>query len=108
MEYFLQVSNSLSLDSSLYLTGLKDLGFDLSSVGALVFGYTTVFTYYDILLASAVLANPECLFLVEAPDVTLMTRSDLGTKIAIPCNNMLPFIGYCLASLQHLIGLFII
>jgi len=62
---------------------VKDL--DLSSVGALVFGFTTEFTYFDILLANAVLSNPECLFIVEAPDVTLVTRSDLGTKMKIPC-----------------------
>eukprot|EP00092_Neocalanus_flemingeri_P070340 GFUD01086320.1.p1 GENE.GFUD01086320.1~~GFUD01086320.1.p1 ORF type:complete len:357 (+),score=63.24 GFUD01086320.1:44-1114(+) len=79
------VSNSLSLDSSFILSGLKDLGCDLSAVGALVFGYTSNFTYYDILLANAVLANPACLFLLEAPDVTLVTRTDLGTKMTIPC-----------------------
>jgi len=79
------VSNSLNLDTSLYLNGVKDLGFDLDSIGALVFGYTTIFTYYDILLATAVLQSPSCLFLLEAPDVTLVTRCDLGSKITIPC-----------------------
>jgi len=79
------VSNSLSLDSSLNLTGVKDLGFDICSIGALVFGFTTVFTYYDILLANAVLTNQNCLFLCEAPDVTCVTRTDAGTRMTIPC-----------------------
>jgi len=79
------VSNSLSLDPAFTLTGVKDLSSDLSSVGALVFGFTTNFTYYDILLASSVLENPACLFLCEAPDVTCVTQTDIGTKMSIPC-----------------------
>ena len=82
-----QVSSRLSLDSSLTVLGMKDIGFDLGEVGAVVVGYTPVFSYYDILLAGAILAQTHVLFLLEAPDTSLVTKSDLGTRINIPCKD---------------------
>ena len=77
------MSSCLSFGSDLTLHGLDQL--PLSSVGAVVFGFTTKLTYSDITFASLLLNNPNVLFLLEAPDATLRTRTSGDAFVEIPC-----------------------
>ena len=54
-------------------------------IAAVVVGFTTQFSYRDILLASFLLDNPDCAFLQEAPDTTCTAVTDSGRKFFAPC-----------------------
>ena len=66
------------------MLGLKDL--DLANVAALIFGVTREFNYKDLMLCNILLANPDCLFLLDMPDETFKARTDSGTEVILPCN----------------------
>ena len=63
---------------------MKDL--DLERIGALVFGISIELNYKDFMLCNVVLANPDCLFLLDMPDETFNARTDAGTMVHLPCN----------------------
>jgi len=65
------------------LTGVKDL--DLEQIGALVFGISIELNYKDLMLCNVVLANPDCLFLLDMPDETFKARTDSATMVSLPC-----------------------
>jgi len=77
------VSSSISLKDQV-LTGVKDL--DLERIGALVFGISIELNYKDLMLCNVVLANPDCLFLLDMPDETFKARTDSATMVYLPCN----------------------
>jgi len=54
-------------------------------IAAVVVGFTTQFSYRDILLSSFLLDNPDCAFLQEAPDTTCTAVTDSGRKFFAPC-----------------------
>ena len=66
--------------------GLKDL--DLDNVTALIFGVTREFNYKDLMLCNILLANPDCLFLLDMPDEDFKARTDSGTVVSLPCNTV--------------------
>ena len=57
----------------------------ISSVGAVVFGFTTQLSYSDLTFASLLLNEPNTLFLLEAPDATLRARTAEDAVVEIPC-----------------------
>ena len=58
----------------------------VSSVGAVVFGFTTQLSYSDLTFASLLLnQDPNTLFLLEAPDATCRARTAEGIVVEIPC-----------------------
>ena len=61
----------------------------LSSVGAVVFGFTTQLSYSDLTYASLLLNDPNTLFLLEAPDATLRARTAGDAVVEIPCKTYL-------------------
>ena len=63
---------------------MKDL--ELDRIGALVFGISTEMNYKDFMLCNVVLANPDCLFLLDMPDETFKARTDSATMVHLPCN----------------------
>jgi len=65
------------------LHGLDQL--PISSVGAVVFGFTTQLAYTDLTLATLLLKDPEVPFLLEAPDATCRARTAGNAHIEIPC-----------------------
>jgi len=77
------VSSSLTLKDQV-LTGVKDL--DLERVGAVLFGISLDFNYKDLMLCNVLLANPDCLFLLDMPDETFKARADSGIMVHLPCN----------------------
>jgi len=76
------VSSSLTLKDQV-LTGVKDL--DLERVGAVLFGISLDFNYKDLMLCNVLLANPDCLFLLDMPDETFKARADSGIMVHLPC-----------------------
>jgi len=91
------VSSTLNLDftqATSTVFGVKEL--DLDRVGALVFGYTRQFDFNHLMLANIVLANPDCLYLLDMPDESFIAKTDAGTKVFVPCN--VQTIILCLAS----------
>jgi len=76
------VSGTISLVDQVVL-GLKDL--HLENVGALVFGVSKELNYKDLILCNILLANPDCLFLLDMPDETFKARTDCGTVVSLPC-----------------------
>ena len=64
--------------------GVKDL--DLENVGALIFGVTKELNYKDLILCNILLANPDCMFLLDMPDETFKARTDCGAVVSLPCN----------------------
>jgi len=84
----LGISEKLQMDSvSLKCFGFNYLEseFQLSKVGAVLVGFTSSFSYRDILLSSHLLNNQDCIFIQDAPDSTFNTTSDCGQKILAPC-----------------------
>jgi len=77
------VTSCLSFGSDMTLHGLDQL--PISSVGAVVFGFTTQLSYSDLTLATLLLNNPSTLFLLEAPDATCRARTAGDTVVEIPC-----------------------
>jgi len=77
------VASSLSFGSDMTLHGLDQL--PISSVGAVVFGFTTQLAYTDLTLATLLLKDPEVPFLLEAPDATCRARTAGNAHIEIPC-----------------------
>jgi len=77
------VSSCLSFGSDMTLHGLDKL--PISSVGAVVFGFTTQLSYCDLTLASLLLNDPNTLFLLEAPDATCRARTAGDAVVEIPC-----------------------
>ena len=71
------------------LTGMKALGISEADVSAVIIGFTSDFSYYDILLANVFLSNPQSIFLQEAPDNTMLCQSDCGLKFPAPCRSKL-------------------
>ena len=61
----------------------------ISSVGAVVFGFTTQLSYSDLAFASLLLNDPNTLFLLEAPDATLRARTAGDAVVEIPCKTFL-------------------
>ena len=82
-ENFCKVSSCLSFGSDMTLHGLDKL--PISSVGAVVFGFTTQLSYCDLTLASLLLNDPNTLFLLEAPDATCRARTAGDAVVEIPC-----------------------
>ena len=80
---FCKVASSLSFGSDMTLHGLDQL--PISSVGAVVFGFTTQLGYTDLTLATLLLKNPDVPFLLEAPDATCRARTAGNAHIEIPC-----------------------
>ena len=64
---------------------MKSLELENQNVGAVMVGFTSHFSYKDILLASCLLDNPEIVFLQDAPDATFLASSDCGKRFAAPC-----------------------
>ena len=77
------MASSLSFGSDMTLYGLDQL--PISSVGAVVFGFTTQLAYTDLTLATLLLKDPEVPFLLEAPDATCRARTVGNAHIEIPC-----------------------
>ena len=69
------------------LSGMKALGISETDVSAVIIGFTTDFSYYDILLANIFLSNPQSVFLQEAPDNTMLCQTDGGLKFQAPCRS---------------------
>ena len=80
---YCKVASSLSFGSDMTLHGLDQL--PISSVGAVVFGFTTQLAYTDLTLATLLLKDPEVPFLLEAPDATCRARTAGNAHIEIPC-----------------------
>ena len=83
-----KISEKLQMDSvSLKCFGFNYLEseFQLSKVGAVLVGFTSSFSYRDILLSSHLLNKQDCIFIQDAPDSTFNTTSDCGQKILAPC-----------------------
>lgn len=85
-ENFWKVTSGLSFGSDMTLHGLDQL--PISSVGAVVFGFTTQLSYSDLTLATLLLNNPSTLFLLEAPDATCRARTAEDTVVEIPCKTI--------------------
>ena len=86
-EIFYKVSSCLSFGSDMTVHGLDKL--PISSVGAVVFGFTTQLSYSDLTFASLLLNEPNTLFLLEAPDATLRARTAGDAVVEIPCKTFL-------------------
>ena len=80
---FHKVASSLSFGSDMTLYGLDQI--PISSVGAVVFGFTTQLAYTDLTLATLLLKDPDVPFLLEAPDATCRARTTGNVHIEIPC-----------------------
>ena len=70
-------------------------------IAAVVVGFTTQFSYRDILLSSFLLDNPDCAFLQEAPDTTCTAVTDSGRKFFAPCKFKYLYIYIFAASLNR-------
>ena len=70
-------------------------------IAAVVVGFTTQFSYRDILLSSFLLDNPDCAFLQEAPDTTCTAVTDSGRKFFAPCKFKYLYIYILSASLNR-------
>ena len=70
-------------------------------IAAVVVGFTTQFSYRDILLSSFLLDNPDCAFLQEAPDTTCTAVTDSGRKFFAPCKFIYLYIYIFPASLNR-------
>jgi len=76
------VSGTISLIDQV-VHGVKDL--DLENVGALIFAVTKELNYKDLILCNILLANPDCMFLLDMPDETFKARTDYGAVVSLPC-----------------------
>ena len=72
------------------LIGMRSLEINPSDVGAVLFGFTSEFSFYDMLLANMFLADDQCQFIQEAPDSTFRCLTDSGQEIFAPCRNYIP------------------
>ena len=92
---------------------MKSLKISQSDVGAVLMGFTTEFSFYDILLANVFLDNSQCHFLQEAPDATFFCQSDCGQKFLSPCRqtdciNLQQNNNYCYGKSCTFIGLMLV